>query len=109
MVERTEPRTDGDELTVLAGFLDYYRATLLMKADGLTDLAGTAGLHRNWRAMLRHGLEAGDVSAAEEAAIEARIRTGRPLGDEAFVERLEVASGRGLKPRKRGPKAKAII
>jgi len=37
MVERTEPRTDGDELTVLAGFLEYYRATLLMKADGLTD------------------------------------------------------------------------
>ena len=79
------------------------------KADGLTDLAGTAGLHRNWRAMLRHGLEAGDVPAAEEAAIEARIRTGRPLGDEGFVERLEEASGRGLKPRKRGPKAKAII
>ena len=79
------------------------------KADGLTDLAGTAGLHRNWRAMLRHGLEAGDVSAAEEAAIEARIRTGRPLGDEGFVERLEEASGRGLKPGKRGPKAKAIV
>ena len=79
------------------------------KADGLTDLAGTAGLHRNWRAMLRHGLEAGDVSAGEEAAIEARIRTGRPLGDEGFVESLEKASGRGLKPRKRGPKAKAIV
>ena len=79
------------------------------KADGLTDLAGTVGLHRNWRAMLRHGLEAGDGSAAEEAAIEARIRTGRPLGDEDFVERLEEASGRRLKPRKRGPKAKAIV
>jgi putative transposase len=77
------------------------------KADGLTDLAGTAGLHRNWRAMLRHWLEAGDVSAAEEATIEARIRTGRPLGDEDFVERLEATTGRRLKPRKRGPKAKA--
>jgi putative transposase len=74
------------------------------KPDGLTDLKGSAGLHRNWRAMLRHGLEAGDVSPEEEAAIEARIRTGRPLGDEAFVEGLEAASGRRLKPLKRGPK-----
>ena len=79
------------------------------KADGLTDLAATAGLHRNWRAMLRHGLEAGDVAAAEEAAIEAGIRTGRPLGDEAFVAKLEASTGRGLKPGKRGPRAKAIV
>ncbi|GAA0315862.1 transposase [Sphingomonas oligophenolica] len=84
-------------------------AHLTGKADGLTDLAGTAGLYRNWRAMLRHGLEAGDVPAEEEAAIEARIRTGRPLGDEAFVEMLEAATGRGLKPRKRGPRAKTIV
>ena len=74
------------------------------KPDGLTDLKGMAGLHRNWRAMLRHGLEAGDVSTEEEAAIEARIRTGRPLGDEGFVDALETASGRSLKPLRRGPK-----
>ena len=66
------------------------------KADGLTDLAGTSGLHRNWGAMLRHGLEAGDMSAEEEATIEARIRTGRPLGDDAFVEGLEARTGRSL-------------
>ncbi|MEG3148682.1 transposase [Sphingomonas sp. ZT3P38] len=77
------------------------------KPDGLTDLKGMAGLHRNWRAMLRHGLEAGDVSPEEEAAIEARIRTGRPLGDEAFVEALEAASGRQLKPLRRGPKPRS--
>ena len=77
------------------------------KPDGLTDLKGMAGLHRNWRAMLRHGLEAGDVSPEEEAAIEARIRTGRPLGDEAFVEALETASGRQLKPLRRGPKPRS--
>lgn len=46
--------------------------------------------------MLRYGLEAGDVPPEEEAAIEARIRTGRPLSDEAFVEALETASGRQL-------------
>jgi putative transposase len=33
-------------------------------------------------------------------------RTGRPLGDETFLARLEEAVGRVLKPRKRGPKAK---
>jgi len=78
-------------------------------ADGLTDLAGTRGLHRNWRAMLRHGLEAGEMDAAEEAAIEARMRTGRPLGNEAFVEAMELATGRALKPQKRGPKGKSLV
>jgi len=31
-------------------------------------------------------------------------RTGRPLGDETFVGRLEEMVGRILKPQKRGPK-----
>ena len=75
--------------------------------DGLTDPKGMAGLHRNWRAMPRHGLQAGDNSPEEEAAIEARIRTGRPLGDEGFVDALEAASGRLLKPLRRGPKLRS--
>lgn len=77
-------------------------------ADGLTDLAGTSGLHRNWRAMLRHGLEAGEMGEAEHAAIEARIRTGRPFGDDAFVGAVEEATGRTLKLQKRGRKAKTL-
>jgi putative transposase len=32
-------------------------------------------------------------------------RTGRPLGSDAFVERLEQLTGRILRPRKRGPKS----
>jgi putative transposase len=83
------------------------RAHVTGRKDGFTDLAGTTGLHRNWRSRLRHGLEASDVDEMEEAAIEARIRTGRPLGDEAFLERLEASTGRTLKPQKRGPKARA--
>jgi len=78
------------------------RAHLRGAKDGFTDTAALAGIHRNWRAMLRHGAEAGDVAAI--AAIEAAIRTGRPLGDEAFVEQLEAASGRALKRRRPGPK-----
>jgi putative transposase len=54
--------------------------------------------------MLRHGLESGVLSPDAEAAIEARQRTGRPLGDEAFIDRIEGLSGRSLKPQKRGPK-----
>jgi putative transposase len=77
------------------------------KPDGLTDLAAVAGMHANWRAMLCHGLEAGDLAAAAEAAIEAHQRTGRPLGDAAFVKRLERDSGRALSPRRRGPKPRA--
>jgi putative transposase len=56
--------------------------------------------------MLRHGLEAGDMSDEEAAAIERHIRTGRPRGSEAFVEQLEAATGRALKRRKPGPKPK---
>jgi putative transposase len=82
------------------------RAHVLGKADGLTDLKPLAGVHRNWRAMLRHGLEAGNLAPEAEAAIEAHQRTGRPWGDAAFLERLEAQTGRTLKPQKPGPKPK---
>lgn len=75
---------------------------------GSTDLPGTSGPHRNRRAMLSHGLEAADMAEAEQAAIEARIRTGRPFDDEAFVGSIEQATGRTLKPQERGRKAKTM-
>jgi len=78
------------------------RAHVSGRADGLTDPRGLAGVHRNWRAMLRHGLEAGDLDEEQAAAIERSTRTGRPLGDEAFVAELEAATGRSLKPGKPG-------
>jgi uncharacterized damage-inducible protein DinB len=34
-MERTDPDTTGDELTLLSQFLDYHRATLVQKASGL--------------------------------------------------------------------------
>src|SRR5690606_24224656 len=66
------------------------------RSDGLTDLKALAGIHRNWRAMLKHGLEAGDLSPEDEAAIEAHQRTGRPWGGEAFVAETERRTGRKL-------------
>jgi uncharacterized damage-inducible protein DinB len=35
--QRPEPPASGDERTMLRGFLDYHRATLAMKCDGLDD------------------------------------------------------------------------
>lgn len=89
---------------------DWYwssaRAHVNGKPDGLTDLAAMTGVHRNWRAMLRHGLEAANVDPAAETAIESSIRTGRPWGEAGFVERLEAQTGRALARRKTGPKPK---
>jgi uncharacterized damage-inducible protein DinB len=37
MIDRIDPSVAADERTTLLAFLDWYRATLLLKADGLTD------------------------------------------------------------------------
>lgn len=82
------------------------RAHVTGKGDGLTDPGALAGVHRNWRAMLKRGLAAGDLDPEDEAAIAAHQRTGRPWGDEAFVADLERRTGRTLARRRPGPKPK---
>lgn len=80
-----------------------------MADDPLTDVAALKAHVPNWRAMLRHGAELGDSGEAGEAvaeAIEARLRTGRPLGAREWLARQEALLGRPLAPRKRGPKPK---
>ncbi len=42
MVERIDPAFAADEFTTLCEFLDFYRATLLIKVDGLCDLDARA-------------------------------------------------------------------
>lgn len=56
--------------------------------------------------MPRLGLEAGDLDPVDAAAIEAHQRTGRPWGGEAFIETLELCTGRTLARQKPGPKRK---
>lgn len=78
--------------------------------DPLTDVAALGDHVRNWRAMLRHGLEAGDVGAAGEAAaaaIEARLGTGRPLAEPWQMAAWEASLARPLAPRKPGRKPRA--
>ena len=85
---------------------DYGRRT---KEDPLTDIAALGRHVRNWRSILRHGLEAGDVGEEGEAraeAIEARLRTGRPLAAEPWIAAQEASLGRKLRPNKPGPKPK---
>ena len=55
----------------------------------------------DWNAFLKS-------AAPEEELRDLRqhVRTGRPLGDEAFLGRLEEIVGRVLKPQKPGPKPK---
>ena len=63
----------------------------------------------NWRAMLRHGAELGDVGEAGEAlaaTIEARLRTGRPLAAREWIAAQEQKLARPLAPRKPGPNPK---
>lgn len=81
-----------------------------VKDDPLTDIEALSAHVPNWRAMLRHGLEAGgvgDEGASLAEAIEARLRTGRPLAADGWIAAQEVATGRALAPRKRGPKPRA--
>ena len=82
----------------------------LLPDDLLTDMSRTDLAIGNWRGMLRYGWEAGDMDAdgaAAHAAIEARLRTGRPLAAPEWVAHMEANSGRALAARKRGPKPKA--
>jgi putative transposase len=74
--------------------------------DPLTDVAALGRHVRNWRAMLRLGLEAGDGDAAEAAvaaAIEARLASGRPLATAAWIAEQERRTGRALARRRPGP------
>jgi putative transposase len=78
--------------------------------DPLTDVAALGQHVRNWRALLRIGLEAAD-DAEDVAAIEARMRTGRPLASPEWIAEAEAAMARKLGPARRGPKpgAKARV
>jgi len=49
-------------------------------------------------------LESGEIAPHQLAALRISERTGHPLGNASFVEQLEAALGRSIRPRKRGRK-----
>jgi putative transposase len=65
----------------------------LVKAGALRDLVG------NWRRFLAEG-----VTDKEAGRLRHHERTGRPLGSETFVARLEKKLGTSLQMKKRGPR-----
>ncbi len=75
------------------------RAHLAGRDDRLVKVAPLLEIIGDWAAFLEGGLDGGD-----RAALQRHERTGRPLGDKDFVERLETALGRTLKQQKPGPK-----
>jgi putative transposase len=80
-----------------------------MAGDPLTNTAAFGAHVRNWHALLRHGLETSDPGPDGDAmanAIEARLRTGRPLAAADWIAQQEAALDRPLAPAKRGPKPK---
>lgn len=77
--------------------------------DPLTDISALKAHVQNWTAMLRHGAELGEAGEQAERmadAIEARLRTGRPLAAAEWIAAQEAALARPLAPQKRGPKPK---
>jgi putative transposase len=51
----------------------------------------------DWSAFLRSAMPEDELETLRRHG-----RTGRPLGDEAFLDRLEAVAGRVLKPQKAG-------
>ena len=77
------------------------RAHLAGRDDALVSVAPLLQIVSDWKTFLS---EAPPETAFD--AIRRHERTGRPLGDDAFVESLESMLGRVLKRRKPGPKAR---
>ncbi len=77
------------------------RAHLAGRNDCLATVAPLLAMVGDWNDFLRSA-----VPEHELKDIRRHGRTGRPLGDETFVARLEELAGRVLKPQKRGPKCK---
>jgi putative transposase len=69
--------------------------------DALVKVAPLRGLVNDWRSLLQSGM-----MEHEAVLIRRHEHTGRPLGEEGFVSRLESKLGRVLHPLKPGRKRK---
>ena len=80
------------------------RAHLAGRDDALVRVEPMLARVPEWRAFLHSGL-----TAETAAELRKHQSSGRPLGDDAFVERMEQRAGRSLRPAKRGPKPRGAI
>ena len=79
------------------------KAHLKGVGDGLVNVAPMLDRYKDWKAYLDNGL-----SVEEMDQLRKHARTGRPLGNEGFVERVERMTGRYLHLRKPGVKKKDV-
>jgi len=77
------------------------RAHLSGKDDGLVKVSPMLDRVSNWQSLLDS-----DMDEATIATLRKHSQTGRPLGDESFLDRLESQVGRVLRPQKQGRKRK---
>jgi len=77
------------------------QAHLSGRDDCLVKVAPFLSMIGDWNAFLNSA-----IPEEELKDLRRRSRTGRPLGNETFLERWEPRVGRILKPQKRGPKPK---
>src|SRR5208283_3868519 len=80
------------------------RAHLAGRNDQLVKVAPLLEMIGDWGAFLNSVMREEDLSDIRHPT-----RTGRPLGDETFLARLEGMAGRVLKPQKPGPKPKEKV
>ncbi len=74
------------------------QAHLAGEDDELSQVSPLLGLVSDWHNFLK-------LTPPDEVdMIHRHERTGRPLGEKGFIEKLEIALDRGLKPQKPGPK-----
>jgi len=67
-------------------------------SDPLADTSSIAEMVSSWREVLEDGMR----YATSVKRIEKHMRTGRPFGGDSWIESLQAATGRQLRPRKRG-------
>jgi len=79
------------------------RAHLSGRDDRLVKVDPMLAMIHDWRAFLDSAIPEGQLRALRDHG-----RTGRPLGDAMFIERLEKLVGRVLRPRKPGRKPKLL-
>ncbi len=90
----------------IVGTADEYRwSSARFHLFGFRDALVTPGpldeLVRDWASFLAEG-----TSETEMKILRMHAQTGRPLGDDAFIERLEKLTGRNLKEKRPGRKRK---
>jgi putative transposase len=77
------------------------KAHLAGAGDGLVQAAPLLNIIQDWDRLL-----ASRTPNREQDRIKKHSNTGRPLGDDRFLETVEKLTGREIRPRKPGPKPK---